>query len=516
MLKTTQLRNLIHSNKLNFLMEAHNGLSARIVEEAGFEGIWASGLSISASLGLRDNNEASWTQVLDVIEYMSDATNIPIMLDGDTGYGNFNNMCRLVKKLEQRDIAGVCIEDKIFPKTNSFLRGEAQPLADIGEFCGKIKAGKDSQKNSDFVIVARTESLIAGRGIDEALLRAEKYYEAGADAILIHSKSSKADEVFDFIVKWDNKCPIVVVPTKYYTTPTSEFEKRNVSLIIWANHLVRSSIRSMQDTACQIYKEKTLINIEGNISSVQEVFRLQRDNELLAAEARYLPIKKDKFQYIVLPSFFSSLNCSANLKKIPNVVSSFNSRAKEKNINSLNKHGVFQSPIIISSREYDLLSIVDEIYHRPASGEYGYIFVPDDIVVKSSVLANLLNDDADISLLVDYGSLNTETNKYFRFKKSICGDNLTPLYEADFSKDYDHLDKATCLGAFKLSAYGLSLISNRDIYNPAINNNEGLDFVSLIKRLSDRGVKISIQLAHGQWTSQDDFILIDKDHASVL
>ncbi|WP_282498411.1 phosphoenolpyruvate mutase [Pantoea stewartii] len=516
MLKTTQLRNLINSNKLNFLMEAHNGLSARIVEEAGFEGIWASGLSISASLGLRDNNEASWTQVLDVIEYMSDATNIPIMLDGDTGYGNFNNMCRLVKKLEQRDIAGVCIEDKIFPKTNSFLRGEAQPLADIGEFCGKIKAGKDSQKNSDFVIVARTESLIAGRGIDEALLRAEKYYEAGADAILIHSKSSKADEVFDFIDKWDNKCPIVVVPTKYYTTPTSEFEKRNVSLVIWANHLVRSSIRSMQDTACQIYKEKTLVNIEGNISSVQEVFRLQRDNELLEAEARYLPIRKDKFQYIVLPSFFSSLNGSANLKKIPNVVSSFNSRAKEKNINSLNKHGVFESPIIISSREYDLLSIVDEIYHRPASGEYGYIFVPDDIIVKSSVLANLLNDDADVSLLVDYGSLNTETNKYFRFRKRICGDNLTPLYEADFSKDYEHIDKATCLGAFKLSAYGLSLISNRDIYNPAINNNEGFDFVSLIKILSDKGVKISIQLAHGQWTSQDDFILIDKDHASVI
>src|SRR6266481_6149345 len=123
--KTTQLRRLIQSPELSFLMEAHNGLSAKLVEEAGFAGIWASGLSISAALGLRDNNEASWTQVLDVLEYMADATSLPILVDGDTGYGNFNNVRRLVRKLCQRGIAGVCIEDKLFPKTNSFI-GEAQ------------------------------------------------------------------------------------------------------------------------------------------------------------------------------------------------------------------------------------------------------------------------------------------------------------------------------------------------------------------------------------------------------
>ena len=110
--KTKQFRELLRSGQLEFLMEAHNGLSARIVEEAGFRGIWASGLSISAALGVRDNNEASWTQVLEVVEFMSDATSIPILLDADTGYGNFNNMRRLVRKLEQRGVAAVCIEDK--------------------------------------------------------------------------------------------------------------------------------------------------------------------------------------------------------------------------------------------------------------------------------------------------------------------------------------------------------------------------------------------------------------------
>ena len=144
--KTTQFKHLLNSPQIEFLMEAHNGISARIVEEAGFKGIWGSGLCISAAMGVRDNNEASWTQVLEVLEFMSDATTIPILVDADTGYGNFNNARRLVRKLEQRSVAAMCIEDKLFPKTNSFIKGELQPLADVGEFCGKIKAVKDTQE----------------------------------------------------------------------------------------------------------------------------------------------------------------------------------------------------------------------------------------------------------------------------------------------------------------------------------------------------------------------------------
>ena len=125
--KAKQLKSLLTSNQLEFIMEAHNGLSAKIVQEAGFKGIWGSGLSISAAMGVRDSNEASYTQVLEVLEFMSDNTDIPILLDGDTGYGNFNNARRLVRKLEQRGIAGVCLEDKLFPKTNSLLAGAAQP-----------------------------------------------------------------------------------------------------------------------------------------------------------------------------------------------------------------------------------------------------------------------------------------------------------------------------------------------------------------------------------------------------
>ncbi|PCI21724.1 MAG: phosphoenolpyruvate mutase, partial [SAR324 cluster bacterium] len=288
MKKTTQLKQMITGSELEFIMEAHNGISAKIVEEAGFKGIWGSGLSISGSLGVRDNNEASWTQVLETVEFMSDATNIPILLDGDTGYGNFNNMRRLVKKLEQREIAGVCIEDKIFPKTNSFLRGERQPLAEIDEFCGKIKAGKDTQKDDDFVIVARVEAFIAGWGLKEAIKRAEAYRQAGADAVLIHSKRSDSSEIFAFMKEWGNRGPVVIVPTKFYTTPTDDFRKHKVSLSIWANHLFRGAISKMQEIAQQIHDDQHLMNVEDKVVPVKEIFRLQDDQEIAEAEKRYL------------------------------------------------------------------------------------------------------------------------------------------------------------------------------------------------------------------------------------
>src|ERR1700722_15665866 len=286
--RSAKLRAMLQSPQLEFLMEAHNGLSARIVREAGFSGIWASGLSISAQFGVRDNNEASWTQVVDVLEFMADASDLPILLDGDTGYGNFNNMRRLVRKLEQRGIAGVCIEDKQFPKTNSFLNGERQPLADIEEFCGKIAAGKDTQNDPNFSIVARVEALIAGWGMDEALRRAEAYRQAGADAILIHSKLSKPDEIVTFAREWARRSPLVIVPTRYYSTPTDVFREAGISTVIWANHLIRASPSAMQAVAKEIHASETLVDVEDRISSVNEIFRLQDADEYSEAEDRYL------------------------------------------------------------------------------------------------------------------------------------------------------------------------------------------------------------------------------------
>ena len=298
--KTSKFRELLNSSCMEFICEAHNGLSAKIVEEAGFKGIWGSGLSLAAQFGVRDNNEASWTQVLDTVEFMADASTIPIMLDGDTGYGNFNNVQRLVRKLEQRGVAAVCIEDKLFPKTNSFISGKQQPLADIDEFCGKIKAGKDAQLDPDFSIVARVEAFIAGWGLNEALRRAKAYHAAGADAILIHSALSVPDEILAFVDEWANRLPVVIVPTKYYATPMEVFEERGVSLVIWANQILRASVAAMQHATRRLFEERSSVRVEAEVVSVAEIFRLQGADDLVEAELRYLPKESPRPAAIVL------------------------------------------------------------------------------------------------------------------------------------------------------------------------------------------------------------------------
>ena len=298
--KTSQFRSLLNSPKLEFLLEAHNGISAKIAEESGFKGLWAGGLAIAAQYGVRDSNEASWTQVLEILEFMADATSIPIMLDGDTGYGNFNNVRRLVQKLEQRGIAAVCIEDKLYPKTNSFIDGNKQELANIDEFCSRIKAGKDAQKDDEFSIITRVEAFISGWGLGEAIKRAEAYHEAGSDGILIHSAKSEPSEIIAFKNEWGDRLPVIIVPTKYYSTPTEIFSQVGISMAIWANHMIRSSIESMQQTAASIIHNKSVVALEDKIASVSEIFRLQGVSELLEAEEMYLPKKQQATSAIIL------------------------------------------------------------------------------------------------------------------------------------------------------------------------------------------------------------------------
>jgi phosphoenolpyruvate phosphomutase len=278
-------------------MEAHNALSARIVEEAGFAAIWASGLSMSAALGVRDCNEMSWTQVLDVVEFMRDATRLPILLDGDSGFGNFNNVRRLVRKLEQRGIDGVCIEDQVFPKRNSLSEGRKK-LVDPLEFTGKIKAGKDTQSRADFCIVARLEGFIAGVEMEEVLRRAHLYADAGADALLVHSKRTDADEVLAFAAEWDRPTPLIVVPTTFSQTPAPVFADAGFRAVVWANHNLRSSIAAMQATCRQIFEEQSVTGVTGRIAPLREIFRLQDADELIEAEKQYLPGGSDTNPHI--------------------------------------------------------------------------------------------------------------------------------------------------------------------------------------------------------------------------
>lgn len=415
MKKSTQLRRMLESPGLEFIMEAHNGLSAKIVQETGFKGIWASGLSISAALGVRDNNEASWTQVLEVCEFMSDATSIPILLDGDTGFGNFNSFRRLVAKLEQRSIAGVCIEDKIFPKTNSFIGGEKQPLANIDEFSGKIKAGKDSQKDEDFVIVARVEALIAGWGVDEAVKRADAYAAAGADAILMHSKVSSFDEIEAFLKHWDKKKPVVIVPTMYYQTPTRTFAEHGISLVIWANHTLRASITNMQKIVGRIYEEQSLAGVQEKIVPVKEIFRIQNVNEYKQAEDLYLPRKKS-YKSLILAATKGTNFGSLTDDKPKAMIKIGSDTILSRIVNTLNSRDIKDISVVvgfkkqavnlpnlkyIENENYSEFGLLYSIYMAKEVFSGDIILLFGDVLFEDDILRKLMISSEDIILAVD-------------------------------------------------------------------------------------------------------------------
>lgn len=277
---------LLSNNKLDMILEAHNGLSAKVVEEAGFKAIWASSLTISSAIGARDCSEVSWAEIYDITCEIYDATNIPILLDGDSGYGNFNNVRLAVKKLSHYGIAGICIEDKAFPKLNSFASG-SQVLSPIDEFVGKIKAAQDSKEDGDFSVIARTESLIAGLDVGHAIERASKYYEAGCDAIFIHSKSIDGADILEFATNWDKRCPLVVAPTSYTSVPPADLERVGVSIYICANQLLRASLSSMRRMASEIFERGGLYRVGMDISTIPELLSFLDYEELRIAEGKY-------------------------------------------------------------------------------------------------------------------------------------------------------------------------------------------------------------------------------------
>ncbi|MCH8227671.1 MAG: phosphoenolpyruvate mutase [Proteobacteria bacterium] len=420
MKKTTQLKNLLTSGRTEFILEAHNGLSAKIVEEAGFKGIWGSGLALSAQHAVRDNNELSWTQVIENLEFMSDATSIPILLDGDTGYGDFNNMRRLVQKLEQRDIAGVCIEDKLFPKTNSFIQGEQQELENIETFCGKIQAGKDAQKDDDFCIVARVEAFIAGWGLEEAIRRGEAYRRAGADAILIHSKLSRPDEVLEFAREWDNRCPLVIIPTKYYSTPTEVFRDNNISLVIWANHMIRVSITAMQKTARIIHQTESLVDIEGQAATVSEIFRLQGADELLEAEKIYAGKSRPDASAVILAASrgegMDELTRDRPKVMIPvagkTVLRRQVDKFKAQGINNITVVAGYRSGAIdvqgvsvVVNEDWEKSSELTSLACALDAFSDETVLIYGDLLFRTYILNNLMDWDADLLVVVDSSPL---------------------------------------------------------------------------------------------------------------
>ncbi len=526
--KSARLRALLEGPELGFLMEAHDGLSAKIAEEAGFEAIWASGLSMSAALGVRDSNEASWTQVLEVLEFMADATGIPILMDGDTGYGNFNNVRRLVMKLCQRGIAGACIEDKLFPKTNSFI-GDGQPLADMEEFCGKIKAGKDSQTDPGFVLVARVEALISGWGLDEALKRAHAYRDAGADAVLIHSKQSSANEIMSFMREWDDSCPVVIVPTTYYGTPTDQFRAAGVNAVIWANHSVRASISAMREAARKIHDEESVVDLEDRIATVKDIFQLAGNDELKDAEDRYLPTDDDAPRGIVLAATRGSALGPLTEDKPKCMVEIQGQPLLRRLTRSLRQSGVRDVAVVrgYAKDAVDLpnLTYIDNDAFE-TTGEAASlataidrltgdtVIAYGDILFRRYILDALVETEGDIVLAVD-GMWRERTDRSENSGRDLvrCSRPFSPSFIEDdpvlfegIVADANDADDCTgeWIGIARLSKKGAELVRKELEAMKSDGTLETADLATLFARLADAGNAPHVHYVAGHWLDVND------------
>jgi len=275
MTNSEKLKKQLESKPIVKVGGAFDALSAKLVETSGFDAVWAGGFAISATHALPDASILTMTDFLRVTENMVDACNIPVIADCDTGFGGPANVSHAVKKYEKAGIAGISIEDKIFPKQNSLLENSKQELLSEKDFVAKIIAARESKKEENFMIIARTEALIAEKGMSEAIKRARAYENAGADAILIHSKKSTPDEIFEFSEQWNGEIPLVVVPTSYPSVTVNDLISHKIKMVIYANQSLRVAHNIMSKLLKEIIQKESLDEIKIDMSSMNDIFKLQ-------------------------------------------------------------------------------------------------------------------------------------------------------------------------------------------------------------------------------------------------
>jgi len=264
----------------------HDALSARLAEEAGFDLLWISGLGVSVARRLvPDANIISMTEMIDVSRNAIEATSLPVLVDGDSGYGNAVNVIHAVRAYEGAGAVGLCLEDNEFPKRNSFYAKDGVGLVSVEEMCGKVKAAVDARASSNFKIIARTEALIVGKPPAQAAERLDLYAEAGADAVLMHG--TKLRVVAEACRLRNKRVPLVLVPTKFPEATPEEFAEIGASVVIFANQALRAAVNAMQRSLSRLRRDQTSSNIESEISPIEELFRLSKVDEMREQERKY-------------------------------------------------------------------------------------------------------------------------------------------------------------------------------------------------------------------------------------
>jgi phosphoenolpyruvate phosphomutase len=417
MAQARQLRELLRRPGAVVAVGAHDALSARLIERAGFDAVWASGFAISAAqFALPDANVLTMTENLEIIRQMSRATNLPVIADIDNGYGNAVNVMRTITEYEAAGVAAISIEDNIFPKRCSFYSGVQRELVSVEEHCGKIRAAKRAQRSADFMVIARTEALIAGWGMDEAVQRATAYADAGADAILIHSKAPTAAEVTAFARRWSHDIPLVVVPTTYASTPLPALEAAGFKMVIFANHPVRAAITAMKDALGLLRREGTASLLDPHIASLEEVYDLVGVTALQAAEQEFLPIGAEAVRAIILAAGFEP-GLLPLIEDRPKALLDIKGKSiLERQVETLNACNI-KDIVVVRGYQKDKFTLPNIRYYDNEDYEKNFdlaslfcaeaelrgrcLVLYGDILFDRGVLEKLLQSDKDISLVVD-------------------------------------------------------------------------------------------------------------------
>lgn len=281
------LKRLIRAKSPIRILEAHNAISALIAQHAiinnmgggdrEFDGLWSSSLTDSTSRGKPDIEAVDLTSRLNTINEIFEVTTKPLIYDADTG-GKIEHFVFSVKTLERFGVSALIIEDKIGLKKNSLLGNDVLQMQDsIENFCLKISTGKKAQVTNDFMIIARIESLILDKGINDAISRAKAYIDAGSDGIMIHSRQKTPDEIFTFLKEFrsfDEKTPIVVVPTSFNQTTATELSNLGANIIIYANHMLRAAYPAMKEVALKILEFDRSLEVEEKCLNINEILGL--------------------------------------------------------------------------------------------------------------------------------------------------------------------------------------------------------------------------------------------------
>lgn len=301
-IRRRKLKKLLDEGKHIRLLEAHNGISALIVNETSvqsnnekreFDGVWVSSLTETGARGFPDAEILGFHSRLDIVQQVIAVTHKPVLVDCDTG-GDAAQLEYMVSTLELCGASGIVIEDKAYPKRNSLSTEADQTLEDPYRFAQKIRRGILARRTEDFLLIARIEALIAGQSVDEAISRAERYLKAGASGILIHSRKKKETEILEFAARYDELCkklgfrkPLVCVPTTYNSVTDQFLFDHNFDVIIHANHLFRAAVRAMRAAATCILENDRSFDADEHCVSLKDVFNTVGFDALTERDLQY-------------------------------------------------------------------------------------------------------------------------------------------------------------------------------------------------------------------------------------